>query len=112
MSDPQLWLDPQRAYRAGQDLTHAGKAIGAQRTGLGAEIAAASAGQPWGSDDIGAAFEKGYRPAEQVLMQAWEKIGAYVEGLGAAVCKSVSDSVATDAESGTRITKSYRPTGS
>ena len=52
----------------GADMVAAGKALKGLRTGPGAKIAAASAGSPWGTDDIGTAFEKKYRPVEQAML--------------------------------------------
>lgn len=108
MTEPGLWLDPERAHRAGADLSRAGTAISAQRAGLGGEIAAASAERPWGDDDIGAAFERQYRGFESTVLAAWRGIGSSVEQLGEQVGDSVEASVATDVSSGRRIGQSVR----
>lgn len=107
MSDQEIWLDPARADRGGRDLAHAGKDLTARRDGLGNQIAAVSAGRPWGSDDIGSAFEKNYRDAERSILSAWASVGRYVEGLGAAVVTSVSKAVETDAASAQRVGRTY-----
>ena len=103
MSEQELWLDPVRAYRAGLDLTYAGQAITASRQSLGMQIAAASAGRPWGTDDIGSAVERNYRGVEAMVLDAWQRIGDYLATLGADVAGSVTASVATDAASSGRI---------
>jgi hypothetical protein len=103
MTEPLLWLDPERALRGAHDLAIAGRDITGQREGLGADIAAASAARPWGNDDIGAAFDKNYRGIEQALLTAWSSVGRYVEGLGAEATTSVLRSVDTDTHSGRRI---------
>jgi hypothetical protein len=105
---PEQWLrlDPGRAHQAGADLARAGTAISGQRVGLGGEIAAASAGRPWGTDDIGSAFERQYRGFETTILAAWSGIGSYVEELGDDVVTSVEASVATDAANGHRIGQS------
>jgi hypothetical protein len=105
VTEQQLWLDPSGAHDAGVDLAHAGRAITTQHGGLGAEIAAASAGRPWGRDDIGAAFEQNYRVFEAMVLQAWKSVGGYVEGLGTAVVTAVHASVETDVASAGRIRK-------
>jgi hypothetical protein len=103
MSDDELALDPARAHRGGLDLHHAGTTISASRSADGAAIAAASAARPWGRDDIGAAFEKNYRPVETAILAAWESTGSSMEGLGAAAVRSVERSVDTDDAAGGRI---------
>jgi hypothetical protein len=103
MTDDEIVLDPARAARGGADLFHAGEALSSLRTGPGAEIAAASAGKPWGNDDIGTTFDTNYRPVEQAILGAWESIGSYVEGLGSAVVTSVSSTVDTDTAAGQRL---------
>jgi hypothetical protein len=107
MSDGELWLDPDRAHRGGRDLGYAGRDVTAQRDGLGAQIAAASADRPWGSDDIGAAFEGNYREFERSVLAAWSSVGRYVAGLGGAVVESVTRTVQTDADSGQRIRRTH-----
>lgn len=103
MSDQELWLDPGRAQQAGFDLAHAGEAITAQRGELGAAIAAASAGRPWGKDDVGAAFEQNYRGFEAMVLRAWNNVGGYVTSLGTNVVQAVHATVETDAASAGRI---------
>lgn len=110
MADRQLRLDPDRARRGGVDLSLAGRAVKAQRDRLGGEIAAASASQPWGRDDIGGAFEKTYRSFEATLLRAWDGLGRHVEGLGADVVRSVDASVATDNANAGRLGRVSRQT--
>ncbi|WP_205801825.1 hypothetical protein [Micromonospora thermarum] len=99
----QLWLDPQRARRGGADLAHAGAEVTDRRRQVGGEIAAASAGRPWGRDDIGAAFERTYRGFEQTVLRVWEGVGRHLEGLGADVVRSVDATVRTDTANAGRI---------
>lgn len=106
MADREIWLDPERTHRASADLSRAGAAIGAERTGLGAEIEAASATRPWGSDDTGDAFERRYRGLEAAVLTAWSGIGSRVEELGDNVGRSVEATMATDVNSGRRIGRS------
>lgn len=103
MAEGQLWLDPDRARRGGEDLRLAGEAIGARRASVGGAIAAASARRPWGKDDIGAAFEKQYRGYEEMLLRAWEQVGRAVTGLGSDAVVSVDGNVETDLASGQRF---------
>jgi len=67
-----------------------------------------SATHPWGTDDIGQAFERNYRPIEQQVLQAWEELGGYVEGLGDAVVQAVREAQQTDHTSSVRVERSYR----
>ncbi|MEV1146333.1 hypothetical protein [Micromonospora sp. NPDC049799] len=101
--DGLLWLDPERARRAGADLSVAGEAFVAARQREGGEIAAASAQRPWGKDDIGATFEQRYRGFEEVVLRAWEGVGRHLAGLGADVVRSVEANVQTDAASAGRL---------
>ena len=57
-------------------LSEAGRALGAQRDGLG------PAPRPWGDDEAGRAFERRYRPVEAQVLAAWEQLARYVEDLG------------------------------
>ncbi|MFC3504556.1 hypothetical protein ACFOOK_26810 [Micromonospora krabiensis] len=98
-----LWLDPGRARRAGADLALAGEAVTARRARIGGDIAAASAQRPWGRDDIGAAFERAYRDAEETVLRAWEGVGRCLTGLGADVVRSVDATVQADAAAGARL---------
>ncbi len=103
MPDDQLYLDPQRAMAAARDLVSAGEHLKSLRDRDGAAIAAASAKPPWGSDEIGSAFEKTYRKLEQQTLSSWEKIALYVQGLGYAGGKTVNDNLQTDADAATRV---------
>ncbi|MET8150008.1 hypothetical protein ACIBSW_36340 [Actinoplanes sp. NPDC049668] len=108
MPDPDLWLDPDRAASGGRDLAAAGKHLTRQRTGAGADLAGLSAARPWGTDDIGQAFENNYRPIEQQVLEAWEKLGGYVEGLGDAVAEAVREATQTDQNASVRVERAYR----
>jgi hypothetical protein len=108
MPEQELWLDPDRAAGGGRELASAGKHLTRQRTGPGAELVALSARRPWGTDDVGQAFERNYRPIEQQVLQAWEKLGGYVEGLGAAVVETVREATQTDHHAAVRVDRTYR----
>ena len=104
----ELHLDPQRATAAGRDLSRAGSHLAGLNNGTVAAIAAVSRDQPWGRDEIGAAFQKDYGPLLQTFTEAFGKVAAYVEGLGEAAVKSVEDNTAADARAAGAVTKSYR----
>ena len=84
----ELYLDPQRATAAGRDLSAAGKHLVSLNNSAVAEVAAASQGQPWGRDDIGAAFQKNYGPLLQQFTDAFGKIAGYA-ALGAFIAAAV-----------------------
>ena len=104
----ELHLDAPRAAAAGQDLTQAGTQLVGLANGPVAEIAAISRDQPWGRDEIGAAFQKDYGPLLQKFTEAFGKVAGYVEDLGEAAVKSVEDNTAADSRASGTITKSYR----
>jgi hypothetical protein len=104
----ELWLDPDRVAGGGRDLASAGRHLTTQRFGAGAELVATSGGRPWGSDEIGQAFENNYRPIEQQVLLAWEKLGAYVEGLGDAVVQTVQEATETDHHAAVQVERTYR----
>lgn len=103
MSDDWLRLDADEASAGSRALRAAGEHLGAQRSGAGAEIEAASAAPPWGIDEYGRSFEKQYRPVERQVMDVWQQLAAYVEGLGEAAARSVQDSLAADADAQRRL---------
>jgi len=104
----ELWLDPDRVTSGGRDLAAAGKHLTSERFGAGTELASISGQRPWGTDEIGSAFEKNYRPIEQQVLLAWEKLGAYVEGLGDAVVDTVRDATETDHHAAVQVERTYR----
>jgi hypothetical protein len=108
MAGEQLRLDAPRATAAGRDLSYAGAQLVAMTNGPAAEIAAVSAGQPWGRDEIGAAFQKEYGPMVQRFVEAFGKVAGYVEGVGEAAVQTVADNQAADARSASVVTRSYR----
>ncbi len=108
MSDGRLYLDPAEARTGARNLVAAGQDYRELLDGTGRDLTDASGRRPWGSDDIGQAFEKNYRPIEQQVFQAWRQIAEYVQGLGEAADASVTDNQGADAESGTRVSRSYR----
>ena len=104
----ELWLDPDRVTSGGRDLAAAGQHLTSERFGAGTELASISGQRPWGTDEIGSAFEKNYRPIEQQVLLAWEKLGAYVEGLGDAVVDTVRDATETDHHAAVQVERTYR----
>jgi hypothetical protein len=104
----ELYLDAPRATAAGRDLTAAGSQLVGLSTGPVAEVAAMSQNQPWGRDEIGAAFQKDYGPLLQKFTEAFGKVSGYVEGLGEAAVQSVVDNTAADTRASSTVTKSYR----
>jgi len=89
MAEHEPRLDPDLVASAGRDLAAAGTHLTEQRSEAGAEVAALSGARPWGTDDIGEAFERTYRPIEQQVLRAWEKLGGHVTELGDAVAVRV-----------------------
>ncbi|MER7889170.1 hypothetical protein ABTX15_05030 [Micromonospora sp. NPDC094482] len=109
MTDGQLWLDPGRARRGGADLSLAGEAVTARRAQVGGGIAAASGQRPWGRDDIGAAFERAYRGAEETVLRVWGGVGRCLTGLGADVVRSVDANLEADVAAGGRLDRIADP---
>ena len=110
MTDGQLYLDPQRTVDGAKDLAATGKTLAGQRSTLGEELRALSGKKPWGTDDIGAAFDKEYGPMEEKVLFAWTQIAAYVEGLGVAAAQSVQLNMQADVSSGERVINTYKNT--
>jgi hypothetical protein len=104
----EFWLDPDRVAGGGRDLAAAGKHLTTERFTAGTELASISGQRPWGTDEIGSAFEKNYRPIEQQVLLAWEKLGAYVEGLGDAVSIAVREATGTDHQAAAQVERTYR----
>ncbi|WP_305788448.1 hypothetical protein [Symbioplanes lichenis] len=103
----ELQVDPSRAARAGADLAASGGHLEALRAGAGAEVAALSNGRPWGKDDIGQAFERNYRPAEEQVLHAWDLLGRHVAGLGDEVVQAVHEALAADDRAATGVRHPY-----
>ena len=104
----EFWLDPDRVTNGGRDLAAAGKHLTSERFAAGTELAGISGQRPWGTDEIGSAFEKNYRPIEQQVLLAWEKLGAYVEGLGDAVGETVREAIEADHHAAAEVERTYR----
>nr|WP_296069471.1 hypothetical protein [uncultured Actinoplanes sp.] len=103
MSNEWLRLDADQATAGSRALHEAGADLGALRTGPAAELAAASAAQPWGGDDYGRSFERQYRSVEQQVLDAWTQLAGYVSGLGQAASQSVQDNIGADIDAGHRF---------
>lgn len=107
MSD-RLYLDAKVALDGARNLTGAGQHYLNLLTTTGLQLSDQTQRRPWGSDDIGQAFESNYRPIEQQVFEAWGKLADYVMELGEAVAASVADNQQADEESGMRVTRAYR----
>jgi hypothetical protein len=107
MSD-RLYLDAKVALDGARDLTGAGRHYLDLLTTTGRGLSDQTHRRPWGSDDIGQAFESNYRPIEQQVFEAWGKLADHVMELGAAVAASMADNQQADEESGMRVTRAYR----
>jgi hypothetical protein len=103
MSNEWLRLDADEAYAGSRALRAAGEHLGAQRSSAGAELEAASAAPPWGTDEYGRSFENQYRPVEQQVMDVWRRLAEHVEGLGDAAARSVQDNLGADADAQRRF---------
>jgi hypothetical protein len=77
--------------------------VRSERNRSGARIAAASGERPWGRDDIGSAFDRGYRNLEATLLRVWQGTGDQLAQLGADVVRSVDATTATDRASAGRF---------
>jgi hypothetical protein len=108
MAGEQLYLDAPKATASGRDLSAAGSQLVGMSNGPVAEIAAVSADQPWGRDDIGAAFQKDYGPMVLKFVEAFGKVAGYVEGIGEAAVQTVTDNEAADSRASATVTKSYQ----
>ena len=104
----ELYLDGPGATAAGRDLTAAGSQLRSLSNGPVAEVAARSQNQPWGRDEIGAAFQKDYGPLLQKFTEAFGRVAGYVEDLGDAAVQSVVDNTAADTRASGAVTRSYR----
>ncbi|GAA1786874.1 hypothetical protein HC028_26410 [Planosporangium flavigriseum] len=101
----EVRLDAPRAERAGANLAHAGTELARLRQGIGAELEAAGAARPWGSDSLGAAFQSNYDTYAPRLLAAWASLASQVESLGSRAIVSVHNAVETDAASSRRMTE-------
>ena len=108
MADGRLYLDPAVALDGARNLTAAGQHYRNLLDGPGADVAGITGRRPWGSDDIGQAFENNYRPIERQVFQAWDQLARYVQQLGEAATASVADNQQADQESEMRVTRAYR----
>ena len=107
MSD-EVFLDASAAAAGGRELHDAGQALGELRQQAFAALFSASAARPWGDDEIGQAFDNGYRPAEQQVIDAWLALADHVRTLGDSVQAAVSDLTGTDQHSAVRVTRAYK----
>jgi hypothetical protein len=105
---PELRLDARVALDGARSLSAAGEQFLSAHRRTGMSIVTTSGARPWGSDDIGAAFDKTYRPIEQQIMQAWFALGEHLQALGDAAAASVGDNKGADQEAAVRVTGAYR----
>jgi hypothetical protein len=92
----------------GAHLFEAGEALGDLLAGTRTTLVSATAARPWGSDEIGSAFDAGYRPAEQGVLAAFEAMARRVRALGEQVEAVAAELQETDREAGVRVTRAYR----
>ncbi|MFI5936146.1 hypothetical protein [Actinoplanes sp. NPDC051494] len=104
----EFWLDSPHTLAGGRDLATAGENLRGLRASSGAEAAAMSDAQPWGTDSIGHAFERNYRPVEDQFLQLWEALAARVEDLGDAVVTAVREATRTDLQASMSVRQTYR----
>ena len=104
----RLWLDPAQAEHGVQNLTAAGHHLRGLCAVQGGDIAHASGDRPWGKDDIGAAFEKNYRPIEQQVLQAMNQLAVYIGELSVAAGGSVTDNLEADERGNVRMSATRR----
>jgi hypothetical protein len=88
-------------------LTSAGQELINLLGSTGAQIAADAAARPWGSDEIGQAFEAGYRPAEEQFFAALGALGGAVRTLGEQVTAVVAELGETDKGAEIRVGRAY-----
>ena len=101
-------LDPQVTAAGAADLAAAGQELINLLGTTGAELAADTQARPWGSDEIGKGFDRGYRPGEQQFLTALGALGDYVRKLGEQVTAVVAFSEETDQIAGVRVQHAYR----
>jgi hypothetical protein len=101
----ELNLDPQLATNGAHGLSAAGADLQAVRNNIGGQIQAKSGNAPWGKDEYGGEFEKGYREGETQILQAWSQIATFVSAMGEGVKKSVEMNVGADDGAGARISR-------
>jgi hypothetical protein len=108
MADGQLHLDARVVLDGARNLSAAGVHLLAAYWRAGMSIVTASGARPWGSDDIGTAVDRNYRPIEQQVMQAWFGLGEHLQALGDAAAASVGDNQGADQEAAVRVTRAHR----
>lgn len=103
-----IFLDPSAAASGGRELHDAGQSLAELRRQALAGLFSASAARPWGDDEIGKAFDNGYRPAEQQVIDAWLALAEHVRTLGDSVQDAVKDLTGTDQTSAVRVVRAYK----
>ncbi|MFG1607070.1 hypothetical protein [Actinoplanes sp. NPDC049265] len=106
MSD-HVELDRAVARSGADALFAAGEALGELLAGTRTTLLPASGAHPWGNDEIGHAFDAGYRPAEQDVLAAFEATARQVRTLGEQVRAVVAELRTTDQDAGVRVEHAY-----
>jgi hypothetical protein len=106
MSD-HVGLDPVVTTAGADSLFRAGQALGDLLADTRTTLLPASAAHPWGNDEIGHAFDAGYRPAEQDVLAAFEAMARQVRTLGEQVRAVVTELRTTDQDAGVRVEHAY-----
>jgi hypothetical protein len=107
MSD-HVSLDGPTVTAGGQSLFAAGQALGDLLADTRTTLVPATAARPWGGDEIGRAFDNGYRPAEQEVLAAFEAMARQVRALGEQVQAVVAEAQTTDLQASVRVTRAYK----
>ncbi|GIF48881.1 hypothetical protein Afe04nite_34200 [Asanoa ferruginea] len=84
----EVFLDPAAVARAARDLSAVGASVSSSAQ------AGVPDGQPWGSDEAGAAFSRVYEPLSAAALAAWSSVGVALSRLGGDVwiaASSISD---------------------
>lgn len=97
--------DPQRTSQAGKDITSAGDRLSGAVKRHGDRIRGITGSKPWGGDDTGRNFEKGYVKAEETFFPAAEQIGELVTGVGNGIQQAVKLLGTTDEGNADRFKK-------
>lgn len=108
MTDDGVWLDPAVTSAGATDLTGAGQDLIDILSTAGRDMAARTQALPWGADEFGTTFDRGYRPAEQQFLIALATVGSYLRLMGEQVTAVVEDSQHTDQTAWVRVKSAAR----
>jgi hypothetical protein len=89
----EVYLDPAAVARAAGDLVAVG----------GSALTAIPVGEPWGTDEAGAAFARCYAPSASVALAAWSSVASALERLGEASLIASASTMDTDEAAARRL---------